>query len=156
MPLGGKPVAITHDAFYKQGPAWSPDGKQLAYVSDCDGIENVYLHDMSAAAEAVDKRAFPSESAQIMPAWSPEGKLIAFQDQKMATMVGDLATKKIRLLAPATFFPGRAAFAPNGETVAIATIKPYTRRFREGTSSIVTIDLSTGRQETFAPARSSP
>jgi Tol biopolymer transport system component len=152
MPLDGKPVAITHDAFYKQGPAWSPDGKQLAYVSDCDGIENVYLHDMSAAAEAVDKRAFPSASAQIMPAWSPDGKLIAFQDQTMATMVGDLATKKIRLLAPATFFPGRAAFAPNGETVAIATIKPYTRRFREGTSSIVTVDLATGRQETFAPA----
>ena len=152
MPVGGKPIAITHDMFYKQGPAWSPDGKWLAYVSDRDGIENVYLHDMSAASDAGDKRALPSESAQIMPAWSPDGKLIAFQDHTMATMVGDLATKKIRTLAPTTFFPGRAAFAPNGKTVAIATIKPYTKRFREGTSSIVTVDLATGKQMTFSPA----
>lgn len=152
MPIGGAPVAITHDTFYKQGPAWSPDGKWLAYVSDRDGIENIYLHDVSAASDADDKRALPSESAEIMPAWSPDGKLMAFQDQTMATMIGDLGTKKIRTLAATTFFPGRAAFAPNGKTVAIATIRPYTKRFREGTSLIVTADLATGRQQMFEPA----
>lgn len=154
MPIGGKPVAITHDAFYKQGPAWSPDGRWLAYVSDRDGIENVYLHDVSAADDAHDKRALPSGSAEIMPAWSPDGKLIAFQDQTMATMVGDLATGEIHTLAAATFFPGRAAFAPNGRTVAIATNRPYSKRFREGTSLIATVDLMTGRQKMFEPAPS--
>jgi Tol biopolymer transport system component len=33
MKFGGKPVAITSDGFYKQGPVWSPDGKTLAYVN---------------------------------------------------------------------------------------------------------------------------
>lgn len=152
MSIGGKPVALTHDSFYKQGPAWSPDGKTLAYISDRDGIENIYLHDMSAADDSTDHRPAPSMSAQIMPAWSPDGKLIAFQDQTMATMLADLATGAIKPLAPTTFFPGRAAFAPNGKTVAIATIKPYTKRYREGTSSILTIDLASGKQQFFSPA----
>jgi Tol biopolymer transport system component len=152
MKIGAKPVALTHDSFYKQGPAWSPDGKTLAYVSDKDGIENVYLHDMSAADTSSDTRAAASTSAQIMPAWCPDGKMIAFQDQTMATMIADLATGKISPLAATTFFPGRAAFAPSGKTVAIATIKPYTKRFREGTSAIVTVDVATGKQETFSPA----
>ena len=108
MPIGGKPVAITSDAFYKQGPAWSPDGKTLAYVSDKEGVENIYLHDVGSPDTIVDRRAAPSASAQIMPAWSPDGKLIAFQDQTMATMVADVSTGKIRLLAATrSFLAGR-------------------------------------------------
>jgi Tol biopolymer transport system component len=152
MPIGGKPAALTHDTFYKQGPAWSSDGKTLAYVSDRDGIENVYLHDMASVDDSADRRPASSMSAQIMPAWSPDGKRIAFQDQTMATLLIDVATGTIKPLAATTFFPGRAAFAPNGKTVAIATIKPYTKRYREGTSSIVTVDLATGKQDVFAPA----
>ncbi|MCU1226569.1 MAG: periplasmic component of the Tol biopolymer transport system [Edaphobacter sp.] len=152
MTIGSVPVALTHDSFYKQGPAWSPDGKTLAYVSDRDGIENVYLHDISAADTSGDKRPSPSQSAQIMPAWSPDGKLIAFQDQTGATLTLDVATGAVKPLAPLTFFPGRPAFSSNGKTVAIATIKPYTKRFREGTSSILTVDVATGKTEFFAPA----
>jgi hypothetical protein len=152
MPIAGKPVAITNDTFYKQGPIWSPDGKTLAYVSDRDGIENVYLHPVNAPDASGDKRVAPSTSAQIMPAWSPDGKLIAFQDQTGATLLADVGTGSLRPLAPATFFPGRPAFSTNGKTVAIATIKPYTKRFREGTSSILTVDLASGKQQFFAPA----
>lgn len=152
MAIGGKPVALTHDMFYKQGPAWSPDGKTLAYVSDRGGVENVYLHDMSSPDDSGDRRPAPSTSAQIMPAWSPDGNRIAFQDQTMATLMFDIATGKIKPLAPSTFFPGRPAFAPNGKSVAIATIKPYSKRFREGTSSILMVDLANGRTKFYAPA----
>jgi len=152
MPIGGRPVPLTHDLFYKQGPAWSTDGRALAYISDRDGTENIYVHPMNETNDAKDKRIAPSTSAQIMPAWSPDGRSIAFQDQTGATLLADVATGAVRPLSPATFFPGRASFSPNGRTVAIATIRPYTRRFREGTSSILTVDLPTGRQQTFAPA----
>jgi Tol biopolymer transport system component len=152
MTIGSAPMALTHDTFYKQGPAWSPDGKSLAYVSDRDGIENIYLHDLSSSGTNSDKPVSPSKSAQIMPAWSPDSKLIAFQDQTGATLTVDVATGAVKPLTPSTFFPGRPAFSPNGKTVAIATIKPYTKRFREGTSSILTVDLATGKTEFFAPA----
>ncbi|RXH56262.1 amidohydrolase family protein [Granulicella sibirica] len=151
MTLGNPvPKALTHDTYYKQGPAWSPDGKTLAYVSDKDGVENVYLMDMATGAE---KRVAPSpKAAQIFPAWSTDGKMMAFQEQDGATKLVDVATGAVSPLAPATFFPGRPAFAPGGKTVVIATVKPYTRRFREGTSSILSVDLATKKTQWFAPA----
>ncbi len=152
MRIGSAAVALTHDGFYKQGPAWSPDGKTLAYVSDKDGTENVYLHDVGAATTDADKRVAASAEAQIMPAWSPDGRLIAFQNQTGATLLVTVATGAERPLAPATFFPGRPSFSSSGQTVAIATIKPYTKRFREGTSSILTVNVATGKTEFFAPA----
>jgi Tol biopolymer transport system component len=152
MTIGSAPVALTNDSFYKQGPAWSPDGKTLAYVSDKDGIENIYLHDVAANDTSADKHPAPSKSAQIMPAWSPDARLIAFQDQTGAMLTLDVTTGTVKPLAPLTFFPGRPAFSSNGKTVAIATIKPYTKRFREGTSSILTVDVASGKAEFFAPA----
>ena len=143
------PKALTHDSFYKQGIAWSPDGKWLAYVSDKGGIENIYLLDPKTGEE---RQPAPSKSAQIFPAWSPDGKTIAFQDQTGATLLLDVVTGKISPLAPATFFPGRPAFSSNGKTVAIATVKPYSRRFREGTSSILAVDVTTKKTEWFEPA----
>lgn len=152
LKIGAAPVALTHDEYFKQGPAWSPDGKTLAYVSDKDGIENIYLHEVSMPTTDADKRVSPSQEAQIMPAWSPDGKLIACQDHTGATMLLTVATGAMKPLAPATFFPGRPAFSASGETVAIATIKPYTKRFREGTSAILTVNVKSGKTEFFEPA----
>jgi Tol biopolymer transport system component len=143
------PRALTHDTYYKQGPAWSPDGKTLAYVSDKDGIENIYLMDM---ATGTDKRAAASMDAQIFPAWSPDGRWMAFQKQDGATMLLELSSGATTLLAPPTFFPGRPSFSPDGKTVAIATVKPYSHRFREGTSSILTVDIATKKTTWHDPA----
>jgi Tol biopolymer transport system component len=144
------PKALTHDTFYKQGPAWSPDGKTLAYISDKDGTENVYLLDVASGSE---RRPAPSNTtAQIFPAWSPDGKLIAFQQQDGSTLTMDVASGTVSPLAPATFFPGRPAFAVGGRTVAIATVKPYSHRFREGTSSILAVDVASKKTTWFEPA----
>jgi Tol biopolymer transport system component/imidazolonepropionase-like amidohydrolase len=150
MEIGKTPRQITHDSFYKQGPAWSPDGETLAYVTDKSGVENIDLMDLTTGTD----RALAASvgGAQIFPAWSPDGKWIAFQDQTGATFRTEVATGKTEPLAAATFFPGRPAWSTDGSTVAIATVKPYTKRFREGTSQILTVDVATKKTKFFEPA----
>ena len=144
------PKALTHDMFYKQGTMWSPDGKQLAYVSDKDGVENIYIMDVATREDR--PLAASKSSAQIFPAWSPDAKSIAWQDQTGATWMTEVASGKSTELAPASFFPGRPSFSPDGRTVLIATVRPYTRRFREGTSSILAVDVASRKTSWFAPA----
>lgn len=150
MEIGKSPRQITHDSFYKQGPQWSPDGKWLAYVSDKDGTENIYIRNVSTGDE---KRVAPSEtSAEIFPSWSPDGKRIAFQDQTGVTSIVDIATDKVHAITPSLFASSRPSWSSDGKTIAIAAVKPYTKRFREGTNKILTIDISTDKMQYSDPA----
>jgi Tol biopolymer transport system component len=150
MKIGEKPQQITRDSWYEEGPQWSPDGNFLAYASDNSGVYNLYIRNMRTGAA---KQVSPSAtSAQILPAWSPDGKWLAFQDETGVTKIVEIATGKVRAITPPLFDPGRPSWSADGSTIAIVAVKPYTRRFREGTNQIATIDVATGKMSWFAPA----
>ncbi|HVM69971.1 MAG TPA: amidohydrolase family protein, partial [Gaiellaceae bacterium] len=83
---------------------------------------------------------------------SPDGRTIAFQDESGATSTVDVASGRVRPLAPPRFAPGRPSWSADGRTVAFAALEPYSRRFREGTNRILTIDVATGRTRITEPA----
>ena len=150
MKIGEKPQQLTHDAFFEEGAQWSPDGKYLAYASDNDGVMNLYIRDMASGAV---KQVSPSPTAaQLLPAWSPDGKWLAFQDETGVTKVVEIVTGKVRALTPALFDPGRPSWSADSSTIAIVAVKPYTRRFREGTNQIAIIDVASAKMSWFEPA----
>jgi hypothetical protein len=63
-------------------PAWSPDGKQLAYISKEDGNFEVYRinHDGSGALRLTNEG-----HSDGLPVWSPDGKWIAFRSDRSGT-----------------------------------------------------------------------
>jgi Tol biopolymer transport system component len=56
-------------------PAWSPDGKQIAFNSKRDGKPEIYV--VNDDATGLTKITFSHGFSSYNPAWSPDGKLIA-------------------------------------------------------------------------------
>ena len=65
---------ITHDATDKEDPAWSPDGRQLAYV--LIGPKNS-MHVMNVDGSS-DRVVTPPTQSPIHPAWSADGRSILY------------------------------------------------------------------------------
>ncbi|HEX4809357.1 MAG TPA: amidohydrolase family protein [Bryobacteraceae bacterium] len=150
MDIGGKPEQLTRDAFYKEDPAWSPDGKRIAYSSDKAGTEDLYILDLDTKQE--QRLTSASDSAEVSAAWSADGKMLAYQDQNGATYIIGLDGSNPHMVIPAEFAPSKPSWSSNGQSLSISALKPYTHRFREGTSQILTVDLATGKLTYTEPA----
>jgi TolB protein len=61
--------------FFQGEPAWSPDGRRIAFVSLRDGTSHIYV--MQADGTGT-KRLTNSTKADDHPAWSPDGSRIVF------------------------------------------------------------------------------
>ncbi len=56
-------------------PSWSPDGRQLAFVSDRDGHPQIFVMDSDGSNT---RRVSFSGFYNVSPSWSPQGDLIAY------------------------------------------------------------------------------
>src|SRR5262245_46041129 len=72
---GGSPIQLTRAKKSSSAPSWSPDGRQLAFVSDRTDKRQIYLIDPSGG-EA--RQLTTSEDGVSGFAWSPDGRQIAF------------------------------------------------------------------------------
>ncbi len=149
MRIGNRPTRLTRDDFLTTDPAWSPDGRYLSYTTDRTGNPDLWIRDLRTGQDC-QLTALPY--AALAGSWSPDGTRIAFQDQDGATYVVDVATGEVRRVLGPLFAPGRPTWSPDGNVLAFAALKPYSRRYREGTSQILTLDLRTGVVSYVEPA----
>ena len=126
------------------GPALSPDAKQVAF----EALNQIWLMEIGKKPRNITADTY----YKCDPAWSRDGSKLAFQDQNGATFYYDFNTKAVHAVgSPPTgsttlnlFAPSKPSWSFAGNTIAIGALKPYTRRFREGTSQILTVDVATG------------
>ncbi len=155
MRIGEAPVRITDDAFYESDPAWSADGDRLAYISDRAGTLDIWVRDMASGEETAVTSA---DGAELYPSWSPDGSKIVYQTGSDyhshtggETVILDLASGESRRIVEDLFQPGRPSWSADGSRVALAAVVPYSKRFREGTSQILVVDVESGEQSFYAP-----
>jgi TolB protein len=95
-------------------PAWSPDGKQLAYVSFESQKAVVYTQDASSGARRAIANFRGSNSA---PAWSPDGQTLAVtlsRDTGSQLYLMGSTGGTPRRLTTSTAIDTEPAFAPDG------------------------------------------
>jgi TolB protein len=74
-PDGTDLIRLTDDPGRDKQPAWSPDGRRIAFVSDRDGEQRIFI----MAADGADQRVLSTAvHGAETPVWSPDGKRIAY------------------------------------------------------------------------------
>jgi dipeptidyl aminopeptidase/acylaminoacyl peptidase len=87
---GGEAAQLTQSG-HDSSPAWSPDGKTLAFLSSRDGSSQVYVLSMDGGeAHAVTHLSTGAD----MVRWSPDGKAIVFTSSVYPDCKDDACNKK--------------------------------------------------------------
>lgn len=119
--------------------AWSPDGKQLAYLSDVSGEYEIYVRN-------ADGSGSPRQLTRNSDAWinrlsySPNGRFIAFNDEKKRLRLLEVATGKIADIDRSRFDGfDSMSFSPDSRYLA------YTKVGANNLPAIWLYDISEGQ-----------
>jgi hypothetical protein len=115
---GSDPQRLTDDPADDMSPAWSANGKMIAFVTDRDGDREIYVMKADGTQE-INLTHHPAED--WAPAWSPDGTSIAFSSYRDGNweiyVMGSDGSDPRRLTfdSAADYGP---CWAPDGQSVA--------------------------------------
>jgi tricorn protease len=159
---GGMHTVVSDSAQRVQNPVWSPDGKKLAYVSDADGEEQIFVCDAEAGATP-KKLTTTLKGQQGNLVWSHDGKYLLVGDRETNISIVDAATGSIKLIAHSPFGSSYDnaltdfSFSPDSKWVAYTmpgdavTQQVYLYEISSGKSTLVTDPTIISGSPTFSP-----
>ena len=81
----GQSRQVTQGAHYEHSIDWSPDGQEIAFISNREPNEDQFFnYDLFAlnVSSGAIRRLTSTESAEYRPRWSPDGKTIVYEATK--------------------------------------------------------------------------
>jgi TolB protein len=115
---GARPSNIAESSQPIMSPAWSPDGRRIAYVSFETGVSRIFVQELATGRREVVSSAPGINGA---PAWSPDGSRLALvlggQDGNLDIYVLTLANRELRRLTRHPAIDTEPSWAPDGRSV---------------------------------------
>lgn len=152
---GYNPRALLTSTDPIMSPAWSPNGRQIAYVSFEKQYAAIYIHDV-----ATGKRSLVSEFKGIngAPAWSPDGKKLALVLSKDGTpniYTMNLSTHQLTQLTKDYSINTEPSWSPDGCRIIFTSNRSggpqiYQKNLATGAISRVTYDGNYNARASFA------
>ena len=125
-------------------PAWSPDGKSIAYFSDERGEYELCIRGQNGLGEVRHISLGNPPSFFYTPTWSPDSKKIAYSDKRLNLWYVDLDNPQPKLV-DTDYFGGFAAtqfsqtWTPDSKWIA------YTRQLPSGLHAVFAYSLDQGK-----------
>ncbi len=82
---------------HDRNPAWSPDGKSVAWFSDAQGEYGMNIRSLDS--DAVQRISLKGAGFYFNPVWSPNSQLIAFRDNAQALYLLNVESGKVQQVA---------------------------------------------------------
>jgi len=153
---GSDPVQLTDNQAKDTSPAWSPDGRRIAFVSDRDGNREVYVMNADGN-EQLNLTAHPAED--WTPAWSPDGQRIAFssfRDGNWEIYVMDADGSDPERLTQNRALDYGPSWSPDGQRIAFVSdrddnLEIYIMDVADGQPTRFTDDAATDQDPAWSP-----
>lgn len=117
------------DGAHERNATWSPDGQQIAYISDISGEDEIYVMDAKGKSAPVQLTT-GGDTYKYGIDWSPDGKSILWSDKKLRLQYVEVATKKVIQVDKAEAWEIRDyTWSPDSKWIAYD--KPRVRAFSE-------------------------
>jgi eukaryotic-like serine/threonine-protein kinase len=122
----GAPLQLTHDIHFDQDPAWSPDGRYIAFIRNVDPTDDSKSEVISVPAlggpeQHLAVTSWPTQPSGRGLTWSPDGKSIVINTRSDSGLflVSLEDHEKRRLTSPPkAAWDTDPAFSPDGRTMA--------------------------------------
>ncbi len=137
-------------------PAWSPDGRRLAYVSFEAKAPWVYVQELASGAR---EKIAAFQGINSAPAWSPDGGRLALtlsKDGNPEIYILDLRTRETRRLTQNAAIDTEPAWSPDGRWIVFTSDRGgspqiYRMPVAGGSAERLTFDGRYNASATFAP-----
>ena len=118
----GSGTAITNDVYPDAAPIWSPDGKQVAYVSTREQLAGIYRKSADGTGEAELLFQYTPGAGMVLTDWSPDGKFLTFYTGVIVLVPvgtpGDAKSRKEIDWLREDYEAGQGRFSPDGRFMA--------------------------------------